>query len=86
MITAGGSFRGSRGACFAQILMKNLPATPGVAESYEPQSTPSISNSPSKQALDQQVKRTYRPGEFQNVVCLNSTGLYQPVYHQSSFI
>ncbi|XP_070769708.1 adenosine deaminase domain-containing protein 1 [Enoplosus armatus] len=59
MFPAGGSFRGSRGASFAQILMKNLPTTPGLTESYEPLST---STGPSKHAFDQQVKNTFKPG------------------------
>lgn len=71
MIPGGRSFRGSRGACFAQILMKNLPATPGPTESYEPQCTPSVSNGPSTEALAQQVKSTFKPGEFKNFISLN---------------
>ncbi|XP_026213865.1 adenosine deaminase domain-containing protein 1 [Anabas testudineus] len=62
MIPVGGSFRGSRGAGFAQILMKNGPATPGLTESYEPQSTLSVSTDYIKEALVQQVKSTYNPG------------------------
>lgn len=69
MFPAGGSFRGSRGACFAQILMKNS----GLTESYE---HPSTSRGRSKDVFDQQVKSTFRRGEFQNVICLNLTDLY----------
>ncbi|KAM4555706.1 adenosine deaminase domain-containing protein 1 [Odontesthes bonariensis] len=39
MFPAGGSFPGSRGACFAQILMKNLPAPSEINPTYKPPST-----------------------------------------------
>ncbi|XP_071314295.1 adenosine deaminase domain-containing protein 1 isoform X1 [Trachinotus anak] len=63
MFPAGGSFRGSRGACFAQILMKNLPVTScaGLTERYEPLSTPSTLNEPSKDVFHQQGKNTVKP-------------------------
>ncbi|XP_071772298.2 adenosine deaminase domain-containing protein 1 [Centroberyx gerrardi] len=39
MFSSGGSYRGSRGACFAQILKKNLPSSPGLTGSYLPPCT-----------------------------------------------
>ncbi|KAK2848811.1 hypothetical protein Q5P01_008645 [Channa striata] len=62
MIPAGRSFPGSRGSSFAQILMKNLPKTPGLPLSCESQSTLPASNGARKDALDQQVKSAYTPG------------------------
>ncbi|KAF3694203.1 Adenosine deaminase domain-containing protein 1 Testis nuclear RNA-binding protein [Channa argus] len=56
MIASGGSFPRSRGSSFAQILMKNLPATPGLTQSYESQSTLPIPKGPRKDVLHQQVK------------------------------
>ncbi|TMS17841.1 hypothetical protein E3U43_001910 [Larimichthys crocea] len=53
MFPAGGSFQSSRGACFAQNLRKNWPATSGPTESYERRYN---SNSPSKGGFDRQVK------------------------------
>nr|XP_033488727.1 adenosine deaminase domain-containing protein 1 isoform X4 [Epinephelus lanceolatus] len=58
MFPAGGSFRGSRGASFAKILMKNLPASPG-RELYQPLST---SDSPDKDVFDHQGKNTFKHG------------------------
>ncbi|XP_065815032.1 adenosine deaminase domain-containing protein 1 [Labrus bergylta] len=43
MFPAGGSFRGSRGACLAHILMKNLPASPGLTKSHDPPATSNAS-------------------------------------------
>ncbi|KAM9849638.1 adenosine deaminase domain-containing protein 1 [Aulostomus maculatus] len=36
MFPAGGSFQGSRGACFAKILMRNLPSSPSVFTASPP--------------------------------------------------
>lgn len=75
MLPSSVSYRGSRGACFAQILMKNLPASlSGLTKSCEPLST---SPSPGKDVFDQHMKTTFKSGEFQNVIDLNITGLYQ---------
>ncbi|XP_041845266.1 adenosine deaminase domain-containing protein 1 [Melanotaenia boesemani] len=52
---------GSRGACFAQILQKNLPTAPEMNQSYRPSTT---SNSPSKHDSDKQEKGSFRPGSF----------------------
>ncbi|XP_067456068.1 adenosine deaminase domain-containing protein 1 isoform X2 [Thunnus thynnus] len=60
MLPSGVSFRGSRGACFAQILMKNLPASSsGLTKSCEP---PSTLPGPGKDVFDQQVKSTFKSG------------------------
>ncbi|KAM7389054.1 hypothetical protein PAMP_023051 [Pampus punctatissimus] len=59
MFPSGQSFGGSRGACFAQILMKNLPASrPEVNQSCEPLST---LPDPGKDVFNQQVKSTFKP-------------------------
>ncbi|XP_034546854.1 adenosine deaminase domain-containing protein 1 [Notolabrus celidotus] len=58
MFPTCGSPRGSRGASFAQILMKNLPATSGLA-TYEPLPA---SNSPSQDVNKQQVTKTFTSG------------------------
>ncbi|XP_039976689.1 adenosine deaminase domain-containing protein 1 isoform X2 [Xiphias gladius] len=61
MFPAGGSFRGSRGACFAKILTKNLPVTSEQPEPCKPPSTLSTSISPSEDVFDQQMKGTLKP-------------------------
>ena len=73
MFPVAGSFRGTGGD---QILGKNLPLKSGLAEPYKPPSALSTLISPSEDAFDQQVKRILKPSEFQNVICLNPTGLY----------
>lgn len=70
MIPAHGSFRGSRGACFAQVLMKNLPATTGLSQTCKAMSSMSISYDQNKEVLHQQPKSTYRHGEFHNDIGL----------------
>ncbi|XP_040904353.1 adenosine deaminase domain-containing protein 1 [Toxotes jaculatrix] len=62
MFPTGGSFRGSRGASFAQILMKNLPVNAQLTEPYKPPLTPSASNGPCKDAFNRQVKSAFKPG------------------------
>uniref|UniRef100_A0A8C9XSU2 Adenosine deaminase domain containing 1 (testis-specific) n=1 Tax=Sander lucioperca TaxID=283035 RepID=A0A8C9XSU2_SANLU len=63
MFPGRGSFRGSRGASFSQILRKNIPAT---TESYEPLAT---LNHPSKGVFNQQRESTFERGEFRNMIC-----------------
>ncbi|KAM9357356.1 adenosine deaminase domain-containing protein 1 [Symphorus nematophorus] len=53
MFQTHGSFRASRGASFAQLLMNNLPATTEPAESCAPLST---SNGPGEDVFDQRVR------------------------------
>nr|XP_043896670.1 adenosine deaminase domain-containing protein 1 isoform X1 [Solea senegalensis] len=56
MFTAGGSFRGSRGACSAQILMKNLPVREHLSSSPLP-----TSNGANRDVFRQPAKDTSRP-------------------------
>lgn len=42
--TRGGSFRGSRGASFAQILKKNICAPPGLAVAYVSPAVSEVNN------------------------------------------
>ena len=62
MFPAGGSFPGSRGACFAQILMKNLPASSEINPTYKP---PSTLAGPRKHDSDKQGKRSFAFGSFE---------------------
>ncbi|KAM4586438.1 adenosine deaminase domain-containing protein 1 [Fundulus diaphanus] len=59
MFSANGSFRGSRGASFVQMLPKNLPPTSGSIESNKHQSTFS---DPQKRDSDRQGAKSVRPG------------------------
>uniref|UniRef100_A0A3Q0SSS6 Adenosine deaminase domain containing 1 (testis-specific) n=1 Tax=Amphilophus citrinellus TaxID=61819 RepID=A0A3Q0SSS6_AMPCI len=52
MYPTGGSFRGSRGACFSQIPKKNL----------QPTSAPTPTSSTVNGDFDQRVKSTFKPG------------------------
>nr|XP_020476314.1 adenosine deaminase domain-containing protein 1 isoform X1 [Monopterus albus] len=61
MFQARQSFRGFRGASFAQISKKDLPATSGLRDSYETPSTPSTSDGPSKHVFEQQAKNAFEP-------------------------
>nr|XP_019961245.1 PREDICTED: adenosine deaminase domain-containing protein 1 [Paralichthys olivaceus] len=61
MFSSRGSLRGSRGACFAQLLMKNLPATPELTEPHKYPSALSTPEGPGKDIFDQQVKNTFKP-------------------------
>ncbi|XP_072252429.1 adenosine deaminase domain-containing protein 1 [Leuresthes tenuis] len=62
MFPAGGSFPGSRGACFAQILMKNLPASSEINPTYKP---PSTLTGLRKHDSDKQGKRSFEFGSFE---------------------
>ncbi|CAK6965337.1 adenosine deaminase domain-containing protein 1 [Scomber scombrus] len=60
MLPSGVSFRSSRGASFAQILMKNLPDSESrLSTSCQPLST---APSPEKDVFDKQVKSTNKSG------------------------
>ncbi|XP_069388200.1 adenosine deaminase domain-containing protein 1 [Paralichthys olivaceus] len=61
MFSSRGSLRGSRGACFAQLLMKNLPARPELTEPHKYPSALSTPEGPGKDIFDQQVKNTFKP-------------------------
>ncbi|XP_036933482.1 adenosine deaminase domain-containing protein 1 isoform X1 [Acanthopagrus latus] len=82
MFQARGSFQGSMGSPFAKTLMKNLPAKPGLTESYEPLPA---SSDPSEDVFRQQSKgypvkpkvspkkllERYRQGEMNGVALLH---------------
>uniref|UniRef100_A0A8D3DYA5 Adenosine deaminase domain-containing protein 1 n=1 Tax=Scophthalmus maximus TaxID=52904 RepID=A0A8D3DYA5_SCOMX len=54
-------FQCSRGASFAQMLMKDLPVKPGLTEAYRPPSAPSISHGQGKDVFCQQVNNALTP-------------------------
>ncbi|XP_032410168.1 adenosine deaminase domain-containing protein 1 [Xiphophorus hellerii] len=62
MFSAGGSFRGSRGTSFAQILMKSLPPT---SESRESNKEQYFFNVDQERDSIRQGTKSFRPGHFE---------------------
>ncbi|XP_075961431.1 adenosine deaminase domain-containing protein 1 isoform X1 [Anarhichas minor] len=62
MFPARGSCRGSRGASFAQILMKNAPPTPTSGLSDPHTHPPALNHRPSEDHFNQKVKSTFKRG------------------------
>ncbi|XP_037531543.1 adenosine deaminase domain-containing protein 1 [Nematolebias whitei] len=59
MLPVGGSFRGSRGASYAQMLIKNTLSTSELKQSYR---QPSTMNDADSHGVDKQVNRSRKPG------------------------
>lgn len=78
MFSVDGSFRGSRGACFAQMLMKNLPVTSDATEPCKPPPVQSTVNYSSEDVFTQQERSTVKTGEFTAVNSLIICPLHSP--------